>query len=206
MNKTMLIAEIVSRFENHPIIFTTGYASRIAFGLRPSSPNHFYMLGSMGMASAVGRGVASRLGTSARYPVIVDGDGAVLMGLHCLLLEREAPSAILHIVANDSTYASTGGQQVPASIDAICDLARAAGYGFVKELHMASSTFAESLPAAVSAVLGGNSALLNCHVDPGPSPLVRVDLPLPDIAMQFKAFVDDQSGRNTSGTKSLRAG
>lgn len=202
MNKTELIAEIVARFEQHPIIFTTGYASRIAFALRPAATNHFYMVGSMGMASAVGRGVARGLGAGFRHPVIVDGDGAMLMGLHCLLLERETDSAILHIVANDSSYSSTGGQHVPSSVDAICDLARAARYGFVTELQTSVTTFAETLPAAVAAVSGGSSALLNCHVQPGPDPLGRIGLPLPDIARQFQAFVKYCPPRDTSPTRS----
>ncbi|MGN8276081.1 thiamine pyrophosphate-dependent enzyme [Pseudomonas sp. SMV71] len=202
MNKTELIAEIVTRFEGHPIIFTTGYASRIAFALRPASTNHFYMVGSMGMASAIGRGVVRGLGSGSRHPVIVDGDGAMLMGLHCLLLEQETASAILHIVANDSSYASTGGQDIPPSVDSICDLARAAGYGFVTELKTSATTFAEALPVAAAAISGGSSALLNCRVQPGPDPVGRIGLSLPDIARQFQAFVKDGSARETSTARS----
>lgn len=198
MNKTELITEVVARFEEHPIIFTTGYASRIAFTLRPAAANHFYMVGSMGMASAVGRGVARRLGAGSRHPVIVDGDGAMLMGLHCLLLEHETDSAILHIIANDSGYSSTGGQDVPSSVDAICDLARAARYGFVTELQTSAAMFAETLPAAVATVSSGRSALLNCHVQPGPDPLGRIGLPLPDVARQFQAFIKSCPPRDTS--------
>ncbi|WP_397458493.1 thiamine pyrophosphate-dependent enzyme [Pseudomonas asplenii] len=193
MNKTELIELIVTHFEEHPIIFTTGYASRIAFELRPTATNHFYMVGSMGMASALGRGVATRLGTNARFAVIVDGDGAMLMGLHCLLLEQEVPSAILHIVANDSSYASTGGQQAPASVGNLCSLACAAGYGFVKELKAPGTSFAETLSSAVPIVMNGNSAFINCHVEPGPAPVGRINLALADIATQFKAFIKDRS-------------
>ena len=195
MNKTELVAEIVNRFEDHPIIFTTGFASRIAFALRPRASNHFYMVGSMGMASAVGRGIVAQLDSRSRYPVIVDGDGAMLMGIHCLLLEQETPGSILHIIANDGSYSSTGSQEVPSSSAAICGMASAAGYGLIRQLRTPELNLDESLSAARFTVLAGSSALLNCHVQAGPEPLGRIDLPLPDIARQFQTFAANQSPR-----------
>ncbi|WHS97195.1 MAG: Ppyr-DeCO2ase: phosphonopyruvate decarboxylase [Pantoea stewartii] len=78
MNKNELIKMVITKFASHPIIFTTGYASRIAYLLKPEAVNHFYMVGSMGMASAIGRGVASQLSDNSHCPVIVDGEGALL--------------------------------------------------------------------------------------------------------------------------------
>lgn len=191
VNKASLIKLIVQRFENNPIVFTTGYASRLAYDLRPRARNHFYMLGSMGMASAIARGVASRQAATGRFPVVVDGDGALLMGVHCLLLEEEANnSAILHVVANDATYASTGGQAVPASSSRICALASAAGYAYTSKTDDIDSV-TTALNEAEEHVLCGNSALIDCQVMSGPAPSARVHLSLPRLAQQFAAYCEE---------------
>ena len=190
MNKTELIAHIVSTFATHPIVFTTGYAARIGFCLRPIATNHFYMVGSMGMASAIGRGLASALGAGSRYPVVIDGDGAVLMGIHGLLLEDESGGGILHIIANDAAYTSTGAQAVPSSVGRICNIARAAGYDYVKEIGQLAE-LKESLASADPLVRQGGSAFLNCHITAGPDPFGRIDVPLVDVASRFRGFTSD---------------
>lgn len=140
------------------------------------------------MASAIARGVASRLRSDNTFPVVIDGDGAMLMGINCLLLEQEVNgTAILHIVANDHAYASTGGQDVPVSAARICALASAAGYTYAvtavdfDELEMALGHGEEQ-------VRRGHSALIDCVVSPGPPPPARVDTPLPRLAEQFIAY------------------
>lgn len=44
-----------------PVVFSTGYTSRRAAAVA-DRPNHFYMLGSMGLASAIGLGIAQARG------------------------------------------------------------------------------------------------------------------------------------------------
>lgn len=70
------VLRTVIRLTAHiPVVFTTGYTSREAHHLA-DRPNHFYMTGSMGMAGAIGMGIA----TSTYAPVVVvDGDGALLI-------------------------------------------------------------------------------------------------------------------------------
>jgi len=191
MNKTQLIKLISQNYNDHPLIFTTGYASRIAFSLYPEAQNHFYMVGSMGMAAAIGRGVASGYKTS-KFPIVVDGDGAMLMGLHSLLLELEAGDQILHIIANDCSYTSTGGQGVPESVHSLSAFARAAGYGYVRDMKAEEDTLLSTLDEASATVLNGGSAFLNVYVEAGPQPEQRISLTLPEVAKRFSAFLKNR--------------
>ncbi|MGV2876690.1 thiamine pyrophosphate-dependent enzyme [Pantoea vagans] len=191
MNKTQLIKLISMKYNEHPLIFTTGYASRIAFSLYPEAKNHFYMVGSMGMAAAIGRGVASGYKTT-KFPVVVDGDGAMLMGLHSLLLELEAGDQILHIIANDCSYTSTGGQMVPESVQSLSAFARAAGYGFVRDMKADEVILRSTFDEASAAVLEGGSAFLNVYVEAGPQPEERISLTLPEVAKRFTDFLQNR--------------
>ncbi|MEM8554807.1 MAG: sulfopyruvate decarboxylase subunit beta [Pseudomonadota bacterium] len=71
-------------------------------------PSNFYMLGTMGLASSIGLGLA----LAQPKPVIaIDGDGSVLTNLGTLptIANNEAKNFILLIVDNGS-YGSTGDQ------------------------------------------------------------------------------------------------
>jgi sulfopyruvate decarboxylase subunit beta len=57
MSKTEVIRAVIDVAEAAPIVFTTGYASRIAHAIAPR-PSHFYMTGSMGLAAPIAAGVA----------------------------------------------------------------------------------------------------------------------------------------------------
>lgn len=186
MNKTSLILAIIARFPDRPIVFTTGYACRIAFGAAPEAQNHFHMMGSMGCASAIARGISMASPTSP-MPVVVDGDGAFLMGLHSLSLEKEiVPSPIIHVVANDLLYASTGGQCVPASVRDIDVYARAAGYPSIE--HVTTADGLASVLKEERAREAG-SLLINAEVEPGPPPPARISVPASQIAERVSEFL-----------------
>ncbi len=71
-------------------------------------PGNFYMLGTMGLASSIGFGVA----LAQDKPVVsIDGDGSVLTNLATLatIANNPAPNYVLLIIDNGS-YGSTGDQ------------------------------------------------------------------------------------------------
>ena len=108
--KAAAIAEIIGASGDTPIVFTTGYACRIANGIQ-DRPGHFYMVGSMGLAGCVAVGVATGL---SRPVIVVDGDGALAMNPGALLLAAEfAALPLIHIVLDDGAYSSTGAQPTP---------------------------------------------------------------------------------------------
>jgi phosphonopyruvate decarboxylase len=107
-------------------LFTTGMTSREAFNIRDRAEN-FYMIGSMGLLSAVGLGLA--LQSPARTIWIIEGDGSALMSLGTLpLIATCRPHNLIHVVLDNEAYESTGGQPTISSTVDLAALAEAAGY------------------------------------------------------------------------------
>lgn len=108
------------------VISTTGIISRELFHICDRSQN-FYMQGSMGTAAALGLGIA--LSRPKRQISILDGDGSLLMRLGSLAtVGYYKPSNYLHVVFDNESYASTGGQPSVSPVVSFSDLAIAAGY------------------------------------------------------------------------------
>ncbi len=113
--------------ENAAIIATTGYTGRELYALA-DRPRHFYMVGSMGCASALGLGLA--LARPDLHVVVLDGDGAALMRMGNLATVGAYGGANLtHIVLDNEAHDSTGAQStVTGGID-FAGIALACGYG-----------------------------------------------------------------------------
>lgn len=126
MNCSQAIKIILSNFKNNYIgIFTTGFISRRAFAIRDRQEN-FYMLGSMGLASALGIGMALN---SDNKIVIFDGDGSALMDLGTIaMIGQQGLNNLIHIVLDNEVYESTGNQpSIAKEVDISC-IAKSAGY------------------------------------------------------------------------------
>ncbi len=108
------------------VITTTGMTSREWFALGDREAN-FYMMGSMGCAPAIGLGVA--LERAQRRVVVIDGDGALLMKLgSAATIGHYAPPGLLHVLLDNGTYETTGGQPTVSPTVAFADVARGVGY------------------------------------------------------------------------------
>ena len=108
------------------IIATTGKTGRELFTVA-DRPNHLYVVGGMGTASAIGFGVAHAL---PRQPVVViDGDGAALMKMGSLAtIGCYQPENFLHIILDNEAHDSTGGQRTASPVVRFADVAAAANY------------------------------------------------------------------------------
>ena len=82
--------------------------------LLDDQPTNFYMLGTMGLASSIGLGLAL---AQDKKVIAIDGDGSVLMNLGTLptIANNQAPNFILLIIDNGS-YGSTGDQTTYAGM------------------------------------------------------------------------------------------
>ena len=108
------------------LICTTGYVSRDACVIK-DRPQNFYMIGSMGLAPAIGLGIAST--SPEKKVVIFDGDGALLMGLGILpMVGSSKPRQFLHVVFDNESYASTGYQRTYSKEVRLEKLAADCGY------------------------------------------------------------------------------
>ena len=108
------------------IIATTGKIGRELFTLGDTK-NQLYIVGSMGCAAGIGFGIQH---VRPRQRVIVlDGDGAALMKMGTIaMIGYYKPEQFVHIILDNETYESTGGQQsVSPSVD-FCHIAAACGY------------------------------------------------------------------------------
>ena len=127
MNAFQALKTVLSSLEAHDIaLFTTGFISRRAFQTKDRERN-FYMLGSMGLLSALGLGIA--LNRPTTKVVVVEGDGSTLMSLGNLpLIGSLKPPNLYHIVLDNESYESTGGQSTITKEIDLSNIASAAGY------------------------------------------------------------------------------
>lgn len=113
------------------IVSTTGMISRELFEYRAqkneSHQSDFLTVGSMGHASQIALGIA--LETPERNVYCFDGDGAIIMHMGSMaIIGDKSPRNFIHVVFNNGSHDSVGGQPtVGLKID-IPAIAKAVGY------------------------------------------------------------------------------
>tara|TARA_B110001454_G_scaffold122523_1_gene114356 strand:- start:1195 stop:1749 length:555 start_codon:yes stop_codon:yes gene_type:complete len=122
------IEEITKMIKDEIIISANGFISRNLYDVGDSNSN-FYMIGSMGLASSIGLGIA--LKNPGRKIFVFDGDGNILMNLGSLTtIGTLKPKNLIHIVFDNSKHASTGGQPTNSKFIKIENIAKECGYRF----------------------------------------------------------------------------
>ena len=117
---------VLEKITSSPIISANGFMSRDLFELKEKNSN-FYMIGSMGLASSIGLGVA--LKNPRKKIFIFDGDGNILMNLGSLVtIGNLQPKNLVHIIFDNSSHESTGGQPTASNKISIAVLGRTCNY------------------------------------------------------------------------------
>jgi len=120
------LAILTPHLRDEVCVCSNGYMSRAAYGARDSTAS-FYMIGSMGLASSIGLGIA--MARPDRRVIVFDGDGNVLMNMGTLAtIAVAAPANLVHLCFDNAAHASTGGQPTISDRVALDAMARAAGY------------------------------------------------------------------------------
>ena len=169
--------------DNAGIIAATGKCGRELFTIA-DRPQHLYQVGSMGCAGAMGLGVA----LNVRTPVVVlDGDGAALMKMGTMAtIGAYAPENLIHVVLDNGTYDSTGGQ---ATVSASADFAGvAASCGYPKS-HRCDGLdgFGRAMNEALSEP---GPHLIHMRIAPGSlAKLGRPTVKPSEVALRFRAFL-----------------
>jgi sulfopyruvate decarboxylase subunit beta len=89
------------------LICNLGLPSRELYSLS-DKPSYFYMLGSMGLVSSIGLGLAL---AQKKRVYVIDGDGSLLMNLGSLAtIAGRAPKNYCLVVVDNKGYGSTGHQ------------------------------------------------------------------------------------------------
>ena len=132
MNYREAITTITELLDDQLVVCANGLISREAFTIR-DRPENFYMIGSMGMASSIGLGVA--LSKPSRKTIILEGDGNLLMNLGSLpMVGSLQPGNLLHIVLDNEVYASTGNQPTISNVIELEEIAKSVRYSYVKKV------------------------------------------------------------------------
>lgn len=132
MRRIDALRAIIEERGDDLLVCNIGDPSRELHSIRDAA-NQFYMLGSMGMCSSIGLGLA--LAQPEKRVLAIEGDGAVLMNLGTLatLADQSPPNYLLTIIDN-GVYGSTGGQSTCCSRKAdLAAMAWGAGCGPVAE-------------------------------------------------------------------------
>lgn len=165
------------------VIATTGKCARELFTLA-DRPQHLYMVGAMGSASAVGLGVALH---SQRRVVVLDGDGAALMRLGTLAtIGANAPPNLVHIVLDNGVHDLTGGQRTVSDAIDFGGVGAACGYA-----HVWSCDSTKGIASALDLALRERGPhLLHARVAPGSiDKLGRPTLLPHEVARRFSGFL-----------------
>ena len=110
----------------NPIISANGFMSRDLFEVSDKESN-FYMIGSMGLASSIGLGIA--LKNPKKQVFVFDGDGNILMNLGSLVtIGSLKPKNLIHIVFDNNSHESTGDQPTNSSQINLEKIAKVANY------------------------------------------------------------------------------
>jgi sulfopyruvate decarboxylase subunit beta len=128
-----VIRLIAPHLEGKAVVSNLGWPSKELYALR-HQPSNFYMLGSMGMATPIGLGIAL---SSNKEVVVIDGDGSLLMNPGTLATAAaNAPEHLTIVAIDNGAYGSTGNQ--PTLAGSCVDLEQVArGFGFRNTVKVA---------------------------------------------------------------------
>lgn len=162
------------------VVCNLGYPSRELYAVG-DRPENFYMLGSMGLASSIGLGLA--LADEERRVIAIDGDGSIMMNLGSLsTIACRAPRNLLLVILDNGVYGSTGSQPTP--ICARTDLARMASAAGVEDVRAVGD-----LPGLEAALRDMEHGVLVVKVEPGNAEVPLIDLTPREIRDRFRGTV-----------------
>ena len=126
MARREAIADIMKYIDDEIVVCNIGFPSRELYDIKDRERN-FYMIGSMGLASSIGFGLA--LAKPDEDVVVIDGDGSLLMNMGSLAtVFANNPRNLTWIVIDNGAYGSTGNQDTYAQVLDLVDIARGVGF------------------------------------------------------------------------------
>lgn len=128
MQRRDAIKNIMKDIDDELVICNIGFPAKELHDIA-DRPENFYMIGSMGLASSIGLGVA--LSKSDKKVVVIDGDGSFLMNLGATVTTFvQNPDNLTWIVINNEAYGSTGNQDTYAKYLNLVDIVKGVGFKY----------------------------------------------------------------------------
>ena len=145
MNRSELLKSILPVISDQLVVCNIGLPSQ-ELHMLDDQPSNFYMLGTMGLSSSIGFGVAL---TQPQNVIAIDGDGSVLTNLATLATIANNPRAnYTLLIVDNGSYGSTGDQPTYAGQKtSLAAVARACGCEHVVECQAANT--AQTLQTAL---------------------------------------------------------
>jgi sulfopyruvate decarboxylase subunit beta len=169
MIRSEVLKSIVPVITDELVICNIGLPSQELF-MMDDQPSNFYMLGTMGLSSSIGLGLAL---AQPEKVVAIDGDGSVLTNFGTLptIANNVADNFVLLIIDNGS-YGSTGDQPTYAGRKtSLTAVAKACGCDNVVECQ------AEDTAAELQKALQSNKmTIIVCKCESGNIPVNVIDI------------------------------
>ena len=174
MARREAIEDIMKHIDDELVICNIGYPSRELYDIKDRAEN-FYMIGSMGLASSIGLGLA--LSQPDKDIVVIDGDGALLMNMGSLVtVFANNPINLTWIVIDNGAYGSTGNQDTYAQKLDLVDVAR--GVGFTNSYDFSDINLKEFIES-------DDTSFIVYRTEPGNSKAPIIDLTPVEIKNRF---------------------
>ncbi len=133
ISRYQAIQSLASLLDDEIVVSNIGVPSKELYHIS-DRPLNFYMLGSMGLVSAIGLGLAM---AQHRHVVVIDGDGSLLMNPNVLTqIAVQNPPNLTVVAVNNGAYGSTGNQETAACASTDLELmARGHGMQYSAKAH-----------------------------------------------------------------------
>ena len=183
MIRSDILKELVPVLSDQLVVTNIGLPSQ-EMHMLDDQPTNFYMLGTMGLASSIGLGLAL---AQDKKVIAIDGDGSVLMNLGTLptIGNNECDNYILLIIDNGS-YGSTGDQTTYSGMKtSLAEVARACGCA-----HVIECSAEETVSAVTDAIAGDKGTIIISKCESGNIPVPVIDKDPVMIKERFMASVN----------------
>lgn len=160
MIRSDILRDIAPVISDHLVVCNIGLPSQ-ELHMIDDQPSNFYMLGTMGLSSSIGLGLAL---AQSKKVISIDGDGSILTNFGTLptIANNIADNFILLIIDNGS-YGSTGDQPTYAGMKtSLAAVATACGCENVVECQAN-----EARGALETALAGNQMTIIVCKCDSG---------------------------------------
>lgn len=160
MIRSEVLKSLVPVISDQLVVCNIGLPSQ-ELHLLDDQPSNFYMLGTMGLASSIGLGLAL---AQAQKVIAIDGDGSVLTNFGTLpTIANNAVDNFILLIIDNGSYGSTGDQPTYAGKKtSLAAVATACGCDHVVECQ------AEEAAATVQAALDADEmTIIVCKCESG---------------------------------------
>jgi sulfopyruvate decarboxylase subunit beta len=171
MIRSEILKDIAPILRDQLVVCNIGIPSQELHAI-DDQPTNFYMLGTMGLASSIGLGLAL---AQPKPVIVIDGDGSILTNLGTLpTIGNNAPGNYILLIVDNGSYGSTGDQPTyTGRKTSLTGMAKAAGCDRVVECQAEETgrVLQEALAAGEATVIvakceSGNAKMPVITMDP----------------------------------------